>query len=765
MNLKIIALALVISCCKTYGQLLLPDDTIRWCAIGEAELSKCEDFADAVKRNGKFQLKLECVKSLSRDECLRMLDKHLADVVILDAGEVFVGGRYHSLVPIMAERYGPQGDQRFYAVALVKRTSDIFQLRDLQGKKACFTGVGQMAGWVYPISKLIEMGIIPITDCNNVVKTAADFFGDSCAPNSLLNKYNPTGDNPLKMCALCGDQGPTKCLDSSPFAGFDGALRCLTGGRGDVAFVKHTTLEELATNPGLSINPQEYELLCPNGGRASIRDVMRCNWGQSPANSLVVSSSAPRKRRRAFQDFVKQAVYLFGAPPAPLGPAGPGRPPPQISRPAPFYSQDFKLFQSPVKYSNSYNLLFQDSTSRIDDVPDEKQTFKDYLGDEEKYILELRRCPISTVKLCVVSEIEMKKCGSMKIALRAQFLKPELLCFRGKSQRDCMVSIMNRNADMTVLDAGDVYIAGKEFGLVPILAEQQNLDGPYYYAVAIAKIDDPDTDLLFVRGKFTCHTGMGFGAGWIMPVSFLLKNERLRNHGCDGAEAASEFFQKACIPGAMSPEYNFGFKQDNMCDLCHGGSGKFCKRDHSEDFFGFTGAFRCLVEGGGQIAFVKHTTIFENTNGDNTMWYARNMLSDDFQLLCRDGSRALSHDYETCNLGKVPGNAMVTRGDNMTVIDYYVNLFMYAQQYYGSKGEEDFKFRMFGSEYPYHDLIFQDATQQLVPVPEEQRNYKTYLGPEFVLAAQTIDCTAGSGTSRYGFLTAFAVTVAVYFAF
>ena len=37
-----------------------------------------------------------------------------------------------------------------------------------------------------------------------------------------------------------------------------------------------------------------------------------------------------------------------------------------------------------------------------------------------------------------------------------------------------------------------------------------------------------------------------------------------------------------------------------------------CNGDKSEAFFGYDGAFRCLVEGGGDVAFVKHTTVGEN---------------------------------------------------------------------------------------------------------------------------------------------------------
>jgi hypothetical protein len=51
-------------------------------------------------------------------------------------------------------------------------------------------------------------------------------------------------------------------------------------------------------------------------------------------------------------------------------------------------------------------------------------------------------------------------------------------------------------------------------------------------------------------------------------------------------------------------------------------------------------------------------------------------------------------DYERCNLGKVKANAVVVRGGgnynhNQTMA--IINLFLYAQQFYGRKDEDDFK--------------------------------------------------------------------------
>ena len=51
------------------------------------------------------------------------------------------------------------------------------------------------------------------------------------------------------------------------------------------------------------------------------------------------------------------------------------------------------------------------------------------------------------------------------------------------------------------------------------------------------------------------------------------------------------------------------------------------------------------MEGGGQVAFVKHTTVKENTGGKRKEWWARNALTDDYELLCPDGMLSVNYRY------------------------------------------------------------------------------------------------------------------------
>lgn len=132
-------------------------------------------------------------------------------------------------------------------------------------------GVGDIAGWTLPLAKLAELKIMPVTACNVNVKTAAEFFGDMCAPGALNSYNNPfgkflvrvtlviclvqvstsvsaTGDNPVGTCSLCGSTGSDWCTYNDKYAGGSGPLQCLEDGKGDVAFMKSIDVEYIMSS-------------------------------------------------------------------------------------------------------------------------------------------------------------------------------------------------------------------------------------------------------------------------------------------------------------------------------------------------------------------------------------------------------------------------------------------------------------------------------------------------------------------------------------
>lgn len=848
-------------------------ERVSWCTTSLVERRKCLDWARAIEEANiqleglePFKLNLDCAQGNDRDQCMSMIDDERADMILLDPGEIGDAGRYHSLTPIMAERYGPsKSEVGHFSVAVVKkRNSNIQSLSDLYGKRACFSSVSHMASWTLPLASLMDLPRFDIVDCNNLVKSTSYFFGNSCAPNALINKFNPTGDNPQKMTYLCERQNGRVGAHSEPYNGAFSALKCLSDPvpgstfgpaaygmseiqAGDVAFIPHNTVflaerlnlprEVRAEVPSRT----DLELLCPQGGRAPLDRWQTCNFGFVPAHAVIVSSRTSGERRESIQRFLKASIQFFSggnsigsqtttsnlfrqdssdisplqqqqqqqrqlpaSPSIDLGSFSPSSV--TGSRSELITSQDkpgslayklmtnFKLNgdHSLVNYP-SLDVLFSSDMTDLVPLLGVSQTFKGYLNSfpvqlatttssvansinpsyqpadyfasylpprfvqsdnsvldvkvQTDYFEKLRRCSVPAAVLCVSSEKEYNKCHAMSKAFHAAGLKPELNCKLAQSTLVCMQLIKNRDADLVVLDAADIYLAGVKFGLIPIVMENIDKYQPSYYSVAVAKKSDQSTDLFSLKGKLSCHSGFLKGAGWVMPMSFLLNNDRMRRYdNCDSARSAAEHFDKSCAPGVLSSvsstQNTSAWSIRNMCELCHGTGRGYCARDSSEPFFGDTGAFRCLVEGGGQVAFCKHTAIFENTGGSNRETWARNLIKSDFELICRDGTRAQVHEYKTCNLGSVPPNAIVTRGDTPNrLIDTYVNLFIYGQQYYGSKYSEEYTFKMFSSNgLSGKDLIFQDATQQLARVPLGKQLYSEYLSPEFQRALESVYC-------------------------
>lgn len=98
-------------------------------------------------------------------------------------------------------------------------------------------------------------------------------------------------------------------------------------------------------------------------------------------------------------------------------------------------------------------------------------------------------------------------------------------------------------------------------------------------------------------------------------MATLLKLGLIDPQHCNYVDAIAEFFSSgSCAPGANNTKYNAQKHYvDRLCSLCIGEGQNKCLRGGDEPFYSYTGAFRCLVHGGGDVAFVKHTTVPDNT--------------------------------------------------------------------------------------------------------------------------------------------------------
>nr|XP_015221328.1 PREDICTED: serotransferrin-like [Lepisosteus oculatus] len=131
---------------------------------------------------------------------------------------------------------------------------------------------------------------------------------------------------------------------------------------------------------------------------------------------------------------------------------------------------------------------------------------------------------------CCVSDREQRKCADLARALAAvlpaaavaAFAK--LSCILAPSTADCIGKIQANRADAVTLDAGEVYTAAKQFGLIAVAKEMYE-DGGCVLAVALVR--NSSLSIRSLQGTRSCHSGARWTAGWSLPLGFLLSRNYL----------------------------------------------------------------------------------------------------------------------------------------------------------------------------------------------------------------------------------------------
>ncbi|CAN9503436.1 unnamed protein product [Ophioblennius macclurei] len=652
------------------------DQKLKWCVTSDVELRKCADLAHVAPA-------FACVKRENSKDCIAAIKAGEADAITLDGGDIYVAGlKNYDLQPIIAEDYGSSSDTCYYAVAVAKKGTQ-FGLRDLRGKKSCHTGLGKSAGWNMPIGTLVSMNVIEWSGIEDkpVEEAVSNFFLASCAPGAPQNS---------KLCEIC--KGDCSKSHNEPYYDYAGAFQCLADDAGDVAFVKHLTVPDSEKS--------KYELLCTDNTRAPIDNYRSCNLARVPAHAVVTRKDP------------QLAAAIWG----------------NLSE-----VQGFNLFSSDA-YRPSKNLMFKDSTERLVQLPPNTDSFL-YLGAQYMSVIRsLAKEPTpgaasSAIRWCAVGHAETSKCDMWSINSVVNDAS-SVECQNGATVDECLKKIMRKEADAMAVDGGQVYTAGK-CGLVPVMVERYADDqcgfsqgeASAYYAVAVVKKSSGVT-WENLQGKRSCHTGMGRTAGWNVPMGHIHQ----RTQSCNFAN----FFSSGCAPGA-DPNSPF-------CSQCKG-SGKAvgdeakCKASADELYYGYAGAFRCLVEDAGDVAFIKHTIVDENSNGRGPAW-ARDVRAEDYQLICPGKVPMPISEYASCNLALVPAHAVVTRPESR---DSVINVLRDQQSKFGTSGNDP-SFRLFQSDNGVN-LLFKDSTKCLQEVPAGH-DFKQFLGPEYTAAMSSLrQCT------------------------
>lgn len=665
-------------------------NTVRWCTTSKQEARKCSKLQRNLRKERGPAI--SCTRKDSPTECIKAIAANKADAVTLDAGLVYEAGLDpYKLRPVAAEVYGTeeQPQTHYYAVAVVKKGSN-FQLNQAQGVKSCHTGFNRSAGWNIPMGTLrpyLNWAGPP----EPIQEAASKFFSASCVPCVDGTQYP-------SLCSLCAGTGEDKCACSSrePYFGYSGAFRCLKDGAGDVAFVKDSTVFE---NLPDEADRDQYELLCPDNTRKPVDEYKECHLARVPSHAIVARSV--NGKEDAIWELLDQAQNKFGK----------GK------------SSEFQLFSSPP---GEKDLLFKDNALGFVRIPSKIDAGL-YLGS--KYLTAIRNLKETSAEVekrreqvvwCAVGPEEQRKCQQW-----SNQSSGKVTCATATNTEDCIALVMKGEADAMSLDGGFIYIAGK-CGLVPVLAESQksekssdtdcvNRPVEGYRAVAVVRKSDADLTWNSLRGKKSCHTAVDRTAGWNIPMGLLFNQT--------GSCNFDEFFSQSCAPGADP--------SSSLCALCIGneaGENK-CAPNSNERYYSYVGAFRCLAENAGDVAFVKEATVLENTDGRSTEAWAKDLKLEDFELLCLDGTRKPVTQADSCHLATAPNHGVVAQKEKA---EHLEQVLLDQQVKFGRNGQDcPDKFCLFQSE--TKNLLFNDNTECLAKL-HGKTTYETYLGQEYVTA-------------------------------
>ncbi|XP_030878094.1 lactotransferrin [Leptonychotes weddellii] len=298
---------------------------------------------------------------------------------------------------------------------------------------------------------------------------------------------------------------------------------------------------------------------------------------------------------------------------------------------------------------------------------------------------------------------------------------PSVSCTKRSSCQQCIQAIKANKADAVTLDGDLVFEAGQDPNkLRPIVAEvygTQEKQRIHYYAVAIAK-KGTNFQLNQLQGVRSCHTGLHMPAGWNIPMGTLRPFLNWKGPPEPLEEAAAKFFSASCVPCADGGRY------PQLCRLCAGTEGKKCACSAQEPYFGHSGAFKCLQEGAGDVAFVRDSTVFENLPNKADQ--------DKYELLCLNNARKPVDAFKNCHLARIPAHAVVARSVNGKE-DLIWELLQKAQEKFGK--DKSSSFQLFGSPEGEKDLLFKDSALGFSRIPSNIDS-ELYLGFNYINALQ-----------------------------
>jgi melanoma-associated antigen p97 len=96
------------------------------------------------------------------EDCMKRINAGTAQFAVFDGSFIDQAATTYNLRPIRTQASSEGQGSQYHAIAIVKKSACPKSLADLKGKRSCHTGYGRSAGWVLPMSTLLDANIMPV---------------------------------------------------------------------------------------------------------------------------------------------------------------------------------------------------------------------------------------------------------------------------------------------------------------------------------------------------------------------------------------------------------------------------------------------------------------------------------------------------------------------------------------------------------------------------------------------------------------------------
>ncbi|KAH8362425.1 hypothetical protein KR200_007051 [Drosophila serrata] len=422
--------------------------------VPQIYLTECQQLLADPSEAG---IRMECVAGRDRVDCLELIEQRKADVLATEPEDMYIA--YHRknedyrVVSEIRTQQDKDAAFRYEGIILVKKTSPIRTLEQLRGAKSCHTGFGRNVGYKIPITKLKNSHVLKVSADPQIsatereLKSLSEFFTQSC----LVGTYSthPETDRLLKkkysnLCALC--EKPEQCNYPDKFSGYDGAIRCLDKGQGEVAFSKVQYIKKYFGLPGAGPdapkaegNPDDFEYLCEDGTRRPITGPA-CSWAQRPWSGYISNEKAVHNTEQLHQ--LQSRLERFFA----------------------------NGLQAQNKDAAAHLLIQPNAVYYSKEAAIDPKVYLERAGYKD--VIERDGSAIRKIKLCAQGDDEYAKCQGLHQAAYARDARPELECVQST---DCLESIAKKEVDLVILPATG-YAEARRNKLQPLVYEQRAQD-------------------------------------------------------------------------------------------------------------------------------------------------------------------------------------------------------------------------------------------------------------------------------------------------